>query len=215
MYYTVYKITNLINGKYYIGKHQTKNLDDGYMGSSAVLKRAIRKYGLDNFKKEILYIFNSEAEMNAKEKELVVISENTYNLNQGGHGGFNYINTTNKNIYPNHDIITKEVLAKNRAKQKERRETDIDYYNKFLEQRRYASKQGVIARKIKFPNGVWKDKKHSNETIEKLKGHTRQVGEKNSQFGTCWIYNENGNKKIRKEELETYLKLGYSKGRKY
>lgn len=93
MFYTVYKITNIINGKYYIGKHQTTNLDDGYMGSGKILKRAILKYGIANFTKEILNIFETEEEMNAKEKELVVISEETYNLCEGGKGGFGYINS--------------------------------------------------------------------------------------------------------------------------
>ena len=215
MYYTVYKITNLINGKYYIGKHQTMNLDDDYMGSGKILKLAINKYGIENFKKEILHIFDTEEEMNAKEKELVVINENTYNLNQGGNGGFSYINTTNKNIYPNHSTITKEVLAQNRAKQKERRKTDIDYYNRFLEHRRRASKKGNIQLFKKYPNGTFFGRKHSQETIEKFKGHTRQVGDKNSQFGTCWVYNEHGNKKIPKTDLDKYLNLGYLKGRKY
>ena len=95
MFYTIYKITNLINNKYYIGKHQTKNLDDDYMGSGKVLKYAIKKYGIENFKKEILHIFDNEVEMNAKEKELVVVSESTYNLNEGGKGGFSYINRNN------------------------------------------------------------------------------------------------------------------------
>ena len=53
MKYTIYKITNTIDGKIYIGKHQTNNLDDGYMGSGKILRRAQDKHGLDKFVKEI------------------------------------------------------------------------------------------------------------------------------------------------------------------
>jgi hypothetical protein len=42
-----------------------------------------------------------------------------------------------------------------------------------------------------------------------------QQGEKNSQFGKCWVtHPELGNRKINKDELEKFLSLGYSKGRK-
>ena len=92
MYYIIYKITNTLNGKYYIGKHQTTDLNDGYLGSGKLLKRAIEKYGVEHFTKEILHIFDNEVEMNAKEKELVVICEESYNLCPGGRGGFGYIN---------------------------------------------------------------------------------------------------------------------------
>ncbi len=91
MYYTVYKITNRINNKYYIGKHATNNLDDGYMGSGKLIRKAIKKYGIENFTKEFLHIFNTELEMNEAEANLVVINENSYNLCPGGHGGFGYI----------------------------------------------------------------------------------------------------------------------------
>ncbi len=97
MHYIIYKTTNLINGKYYIGKHKTKNLEDGYLGSGKLLKRAIKKYGIWNFHREILLECSSEEEMNLKEKELVMVSEETYNLCEGGKGGFGYINENKLN----------------------------------------------------------------------------------------------------------------------
>jgi hypothetical protein len=80
--------------------HQTKDLNDNYMGSGKLIKRAIQKYGLENFKKEILYIFDNEADMCDKEKELIVLDEMSYNLCNGGSGGFDYINKNNLNWSP-------------------------------------------------------------------------------------------------------------------
>ncbi len=93
MFYTIYKITNKLNGKSYIGKHQTKELDDGYMGSGKLIRRAIQKHGVENFHKEILHVFETEVEMNEAEKSLVVLNENSYNLCPGGQGGFGYLNS--------------------------------------------------------------------------------------------------------------------------
>ena len=64
----------------------------------------------------------------------------------------------------------------------------------------------------------WKDRKHKKETIEKVKQKYKetkhQQGEKNSQYGTCWIMKDDINKKIKKEDLEFYLQKGWIKGRK-
>jgi len=91
MFYIIYQITNKINNKVYIGKHATTNLDDGYLGSGQYLKRAVKKYGTENFKKSILFVFDNETSMNEKEKELVnmefVLRDDTYNLVMGGSGG--------------------------------------------------------------------------------------------------------------------------------
>jgi hypothetical protein len=111
--YTIYRITNNINSKTYIGKHQTNNLDDGYMGSGKLITRAIKKYGKENFSKEILYVFDTEEEMNNKEKEIVVISETTYNLCPGGQGGFGYINENN--LRTSVEILNEKRLEKLRS----------------------------------------------------------------------------------------------------
>jgi group I intron endonuclease len=90
-YYTIYQITNKLNGKVYIGKHQTKRLDDHYYGSGKKLLAAIKKYGKENFSKEILFVFETEQEMNDKEKEIIteefVSRTDTYNVGIGGEGG--------------------------------------------------------------------------------------------------------------------------------
>ena len=62
---------NLINNKIYIGYHATNNINDKYMGSGNIILDAIKKYGKENFKKEILFIFDTEQEMRDKEKEIV------------------------------------------------------------------------------------------------------------------------------------------------
>lgn len=99
MHYIVYKVTNIINNKIYIGKHQTNTINDNYMGSGKLLKRAIKKHGANNFIKEILFIFDKEWKMNLAEKILVVVdSEISYNLCSGGKGGFGYINSNSELI---------------------------------------------------------------------------------------------------------------------
>lgn len=64
----------------------------------------------------------------------------------------------------------------------------------------------------------WTGKKHSEETKKKIgiKNSIKQKGEKNSQFGTCWIINENEKKciKINNNMLDDYLLKGWKKGRK-
>lgn len=88
--FTVYKITNNINKKTYIGVHKTDNLYDNYMGSGKAIKAAMVKHGIDNFSKDILFITENKNEAYALEKELTVdyYKETNYNMKQGGVGGF-------------------------------------------------------------------------------------------------------------------------------
>lgn len=95
-YNYLYKITNIINGKIYIGVHRTNNLDDGYMGSGKIIKRSIRKYGEDNFSKEILEYFPTYKEALDAERSMVTldfINEDTnYNIKEGGYGSCGWSN---------------------------------------------------------------------------------------------------------------------------
>lgn len=102
MFYYLYEIKNTVNNKIYIGVHQTKDIDDGYMGSGTVINKAYEKYGKDMFVKTILEYFDSRADMIDREKEIVneefLSRDDTYNVRRGGTGGFDYINKNGLNI---------------------------------------------------------------------------------------------------------------------
>jgi hypothetical protein len=88
MHYIIYKITNKVNGRYYIGRHATKNLDDGYMGSGKGIKNALEKYGIDNFTKEIIATAETSQDLWQLEKDIVnesiVKDPLSYNISYGG-----------------------------------------------------------------------------------------------------------------------------------
>ena len=98
MYY-IYKVTNKINGKIYIG--QTNNIDrrkkqhlyDNRTNHQA-FKRALNKYGIDNFNWEIIYKCEAKKEINIKEKYYIDYYNskvpNGYNIANGGEGGSNW-----------------------------------------------------------------------------------------------------------------------------
>lgn len=86
--YYVYLTTNLVNNKKYIGQHYGE-VTDSYIGSGSILKKAIEKYGKNNFKKEILEICEDYNSLNIAEKKWItkynaVESENFYNIAAGG-----------------------------------------------------------------------------------------------------------------------------------
>lgn len=92
-FYFIYKTTNLVNGMFYIGKHETLKVDDGYLGSGNYLLNAIRKYGKENFKREILEFMDNRISLSSRELELVdddFLNRNRgkcYNIVRGGCGG--------------------------------------------------------------------------------------------------------------------------------
>jgi len=94
----IYKITNLLNGKIYIGKDTLSNKN--YMGSGVLIKRAIKKYGLDSFKKEVIFETSDYNELSESEKYWISLYSSTdrktgYNISDGGDGGDTLSNNPN------------------------------------------------------------------------------------------------------------------------
>lgn len=211
MFYTIYKITNKINGKYYIGMHKTSDLDDNYMGSGKLIQKAIEKYGIENFSKEILYVFDNEKDMRDKEKELVIISEETYNLCEGGQGGFSYINNNPDKFLTEKRLKSLMPVSEMMLHWRQKYKQDSTFREACAERARYALQKSREAN----PKGAFYGKSHTEEYKQKMSliMKEKQGGVKNSQYGTCWITNGQENKKIKKEDLDNWLELGYNKGR--
>lgn len=218
IYHFIYKTTNIINNKYYIGMHSTNNLEDGYIGSGKILRNSIKKYGKENFRINILEFLSNRKSLIDKEIETVndslLIDENCMNIKNGGNGGFSLEQTKNgrkitddflKNKYGDNfrSIIIKKYHESLSDDEKLIRSNKI--------------KEGQI--KIEFNHATF-NKNHTSESIEKMKLTHQlngdQKGEKNSQFGKCWIYNvdTNENKKILKNEIDKWINDKWIKGRK-
>lgn len=204
-YHFIYKTTNLLSGRYYIGMHSTDNLDDGYLGSGKRLGRAIKKHGRENFIREILEFCSSREELISKEKDIVnlneISKEKCMNLMVGGEGG-----------YPYHENLEGQrnfALSGNEAF---RNKLKDEYYSL-----NFKKKTGEITSRMKkgfLKNPLdWTGRSHSEETKKRMSESSKETGtgETNSQYGTYWITNGKENKKIKKDE---FIPEGYYKGRK-
>jgi len=209
MLYYVYEITNTTNNKKYVGVHRSKTTDNDYMGSGKYLKRAIEKYGIQNFEKKILKEFDNPESAYQLEKEIVdenfVASKETYNIKLGGQGGFDYINENKLNIY---EGIGKENTGLQNLK------TGAECIEAMKRNGTYEGWIKNISDKAKG-HKRWLGKKHKEES-KKLIGEKTSIAQKgkgNSQYGTMWIYNQETyeNKKIKKTDS---IPQGWVKGRK-
>lgn len=166
-YHYLYKITNNLNGKIYIGVHTTDNTDDGYMGSGKLIQLAIAKHGVENFTKEVLQTFDSTADMYEAESILVneefVKDRNTYNVAIGGKGGFYKVDDDGNVIHIkcSYDNTWREKVVK-----------------------------GI--KKHHDEHGYWWTGRHLSEE-HKIKigkaNSTKQAGPNNSNYGKMWISN--------------------------
>lgn len=165
-YHIVYKTTNLLNQHIYIGAHSTDNLEDNYYGSGYNLLEAIKKYGKQNFRKDILYVFTDPVKMFEKEKEIVnsefLKRRDVYNMVEGGYGGSN---KGAKGLKHMNNPITKTRIAVSPA------------------------------------------------AIEKmlLEGYVMGRGS-SSTSNRVWIHRESEKKMIEKNEVGTYVSLGWTIG---
>lgn len=198
MHYTVYKTTCKVNNKFYIGAHKTEKPDDSYLGSGVLFWYAIKKHGIVNFSKEVLADFDNAEDMFALEARLVEAEKENplcYNLNNGGMGGWEWVEKQNK---------FNRLLGGKRAYVKLRIWLDSN-----TDVRRQLALSASLRGQRK-----WTGSKHKQSSCE-LMSMLKQ-GSKNNRFGTNWIFNtkEKKSKAVAKEETALYLTQGWQLGRK-
>src|SRR5208282_3356338 len=219
MLYTVYKTVNLINGKFYIGVHKTKNPDDDYLGSGKYLQRAVAKHGPEKFRKTVLFIFENPKDAFDCERELVAIARRLklcMNMKHGGEGGFDWINENG---------LAALGGSRSGAGLKLKYATDKHYRAmklRFGKKGRDAIKNAPVEQKeiwtrerVAATVKVWTGKKQKEISKNLIASKLRiaQKGERNSQFGSCWITKMGENQKILRTELQKFTDQGWTLGR--
>lgn len=182
-HYLVYLITNTVNNKIYIGKHETFDPDDDYMGSGFALKRAQKRYGIDKFTKTILADFDEPWSMENMEAVIVdeefVKREDTYNITLGGTGGFYHINSErSKWTEQQWNEFGKKISEK------------VSPYTQSPERKAISSR--IIKEYNRTHENPMKGKHQSLDF--KRKQSERVIGEKNPNYGKHWLFDEHGNR---------------------
>lgn len=188
MFYYLYQVKNNLDGKIYVGVHQTKNLNDGYMGSGKVLRNAIHKHGIENFTKVILETFENAEAMYEREAEIVnaefLKRPDVYNICNGGGGGWEYLNSDSD--------LQRDKCIRGNKKMNWLRKNDQEWREKEI-QRRSALNKEQLARGTRTVPQAWiqsfKGKTHTPEVCLRLSqvAKINQAGEKNSMFGKRWM----------------------------
>lgn len=212
MSYFVYITTNLVNGKRYIGLCSTGRKN--YLGSGVLLKKAIAKYGIENFKREILEICENKEDLRLAEIKWIeefgaVESDQFYNLDKGGHGGGE----------PNSNRV-KEYWSKLDSEQRrERLKNWISYDKSGANNPMYGRKRSADIKKVwdsrtaEYRNAI-RDKTKATKLAKGQDGR----GEKNPMYGRSAVtennlkwYNINGSNPI--YVTEGTQPEGYVRGR--
>lgn len=192
MFGYIYLTTNLINGKKYIGKKESSVFDPNYHGSGKYIYKALKKYGSDNFKTEIICWCESLDELNLAERHFIklhkaVESKDYYNIHEGGSGGNVIAGYTDEDMKRFKNKVSKEFKG-----------------------RKHMIKDG--ARKYVRPEEIeqylldgWE---FFHQTLSEEDRQKRSEASKNRKYVTNGVIN----KLVKIDDLDDYLSKGFKLG---
>lgn len=213
-FHYIYKITNILNEKFYIGMHSTDDLKDGYFGSGKYLWYSVQKHGKENHSLDILEYCENREELAKREAEIVTLNllndPKCMNIRLGGEGGWDHQNRifavqSAKAVKANEKM---KLLAEN-SEWSEAKSKKIS--SSLVEQ--HATGIRNIEALDECRSRAWNESGRTKRK-EKQKEIGFQQGENNSQFGLVWIAHELfGPKKCKKGLLPEYIEQGWLQGR--
>ena len=201
----IYLTKNNINGKMYIGKriYKNENEDKKYYGSGFLIKKALKKYGKNNFTKEILCCCENKDELNEKEIYYIEMfdafnDKNFYNLTKGGEGstGVSRFGENNPFFGKHHTKETIEII-RNIHKGKKLNE---HHKNILTNSQKGKPKSKEWIESVSGKNSYWFGKHLSEETKHKLS--LSKIGKTSKNKGKS-LWNEDDKKRIRQKSIET------------
>jgi len=192
----VYKTTNLVNGKIYIGRDV--NNSPHYLGSGMLFIRALKKYGKENFVKEVIDVAINIDDLNEKEIFWIAYYKSQdpnigYNIQKGGGSSFHCLS------YEQQEEIRKKAIERNRER-------------KFSEETKQKMRNSMLGKNTGKRNDETREKMSQNRKGKGIgndpwnkgkevgaKLSTTKSGEKNPMWGKK--HSEETKQKIREKSV--------------
>lgn len=235
----IYMTTNMINGTRYIGQHSATEFDKHYYGSGVLIKEALKEYGFDNFKCEIIEWCDTFEELNEREKYWIRyynadLDDNFYNIAMGGSNSRFCLRGKN------HPWYNKKHSEKSLEKMSRSKQGDLNpmYGKHHSDETKNKIRNAELGERNhmygKHEEAYWFNKNRDENTKNKI-SETRKLskvaaGENNPFFGKkhteedkqkmsesskdrVWINNGEISKRVKQYEIGEYFSKGWKKGR--
>ena len=218
MYGYIYKTTNLITNKIYIGqKHSNLFLGDKYLGSGKRLRDSIKHYGKENFKVELIEEIESKDLMDEREIYWISYYKSTdteigYNISQGGNVNRTMVGENNPFYGKHHSEEQRLIWSTTRKGQKHRPHTEEEKLKIGI-----SNKGKVLSEETKLK--ISKNNKRARLGVKlsddtKLKLSLAKKGKVTKAKNCVYITNDITSKRVPEEEVQTYIEQGWRRGRK-
>lgn len=215
MYGFIYITTNLINGKQQIGKRKIKgnSEDNTYLGSGVILEKAIKKYGRENFKREIIAYAKTKGDLSQLERYYIwladaVKSDMFYNIQEGGDGGDNTAGWSEEKKQQfsgkmshvtkgeSNGMYGRKHTVSSREKMSKTRKEAYSDRSHYLHSQEFSRKMSEVTKGERNPMS---GRKHSEDSKKKMSENRKgkAVGSRNGNYG-----NHNGKVVYQYEDAE-------------